>query len=128
MKTCPFCSDKIPDAALVCPHCGTDLAAAAEDAAAQLRVAGSPLLQTVMWIAAYILLTRFVMASMLYFTARRLGYWSAILGGAASLAILGYGVLRAQLQKRFALRLWLLVYAGFVVINTVAATIALLGE
>ncbi len=127
MKTCPFCADKIPDAALICPHCGTDLAAAAEDAAAQLRAAGSPLLQTVMLIAGYILLARLVNASILYFTVRTLGFWSAILAGAASLAIVGFGVLRAQQSKRFALRLWLLVYGVFVVIYTVTGTVALLG-
>ncbi len=73
MKVCPFCSKEIPDETATCPHCGSDLAAAAADAAAKLRSAGFPALKSVLWIAGYILLAALVRAPILYFGPRALG-------------------------------------------------------
>ncbi len=131
MKVCPFCSKEISDQATICPECGRDLAAAAREAAAQLRAVGYPAIKTVLWLLWYVVLTTLVRASILYFSARTLHLrnWSAILlAGVASLAIVGYGVFRAQQQKRSAVKLWLLVYGGWVVLWTGTTTVALLGD
>ncbi len=128
MKACPFCSEKIPDVATVCPHCGHDLAAAAADAQAQLKGVGGSCLTSLLWIGSYIGVTTLVRATILYFTAPTLRHWSLILSGATALLILAYGVFRAHQQKRSGIRLWLLVYSGFVVFQTWAGIAALLSE
>ncbi len=130
MKVCPFCSKEIPDEAAICPHCGRDLVAAAEEAAGQLRAAGYPFIKSVLWIGGYILLTSIVRGSILYFTVRTgwPAHWSMILSGVAALAILGYGVFRAQQQKRSAIKWLLLVYAGYTAFMTWIGTSAVLSD
>jgi hypothetical protein len=107
MKACPFCSKEMPDQVMICPHCGQDLAAAAAQAAAQLRAVGYSTANSVLWIAGYVLLTTLVRALILYSTAPALRHWSVVISGVTSLAIIGYGVFRAHQQKRSAIKTWL---------------------
>ncbi len=117
MKVCPFCSAEIPAQAAICPSCGRDLAAAAQDAAAQLRKVGFPAWKSLLWVAGYILLAIVVRASIYYFGYRAgFGRWTLFVAAAATLAILGYGAFRAQRQQLSAVKWVLLLYAGYVVL------------
>ncbi len=117
MKVCPFCSAEIPAQAAICPSCGRDLAAAAQDAAAQLRKVGFPAWKSLLWVVGYILLAILVRGFILYFFSRAgLGAWALFVAAAATLAILGYGAFRAQRQQLSAVKWVLLVYAGYSVL------------